>query len=209
MDTSLSEDARYLVVPFDIHRGQKERLTQILDFLCAHPSWITVPCTEEERRLLFMTVLTDPKNRISEVWSGADLVGLLYLGEIRPFVSGNIHFVFLDRELIGKRELLHRWFADCFREWEFQTLTVHAPEFIPTYLHFCRRLGFRFQGEDRRHPALEKLGMENAHVWVAKQGSRRERVHWNAEKNKWEDVYVLRMTPEDLAVAREREVEGR
>lgn len=205
----MTEESKYLVVPFDLERGSRERFPAILDFLCAHPSWVTIPCREEHRRLLFGTILTDPKNRILEVWEGADLVGLLYLGEIRPFVSGNVHWVFLDRELVGKQAVLHRWFAACFQEWEFQTLTVYAPEFIPTYLHFCRRIGFRFQGEDRRHPALEKLGMENPHVWVAKQGSRRERAHWNAEKSQWEDVFVLRMTPDDLTKAVERGSEGR
>lgn len=194
----MSDDAKYLMIPFDAERGNRERFTVILDFLCDHPSWVTIPCAPELRRVLFAHILTDKRNRIWEVWSGATLVGMLYLGEIRPFVSGTIHFVFMDRELVGKTDLLHAWFRECFQIGDFQSLLVYAPEFIPTYLHYCRRLGFRFQGEGRRHPAMDKLGMDNPHVWVAKQGSRREKAHWHAEKQEWQDVFVLRLTPSDL-----------
>lgn len=193
----LATPAKYLTVPFNIDRGDPTRFTVLLDFLCDHPSWITIPCDDPDaRRLLFITVLTDPKNRIWEVWHGSELVGMLYLGEIRPLISGLVHWTFLDRELRGKRDLLWTWFGDCFRQWEFQSLMVGVPEFVDTLLHYVRsKLGFHFQGESTvaGHPALAALGMENPQVWVARQGSRRERAHWHAKDARWADVYMLRL----------------
>lgn len=191
-----STDARFLVVPFDIHRGDPDRFSVILDFLCAHPDWVTVPCSETDRRTLFAMVLTDPKNRIREVWDGSELVGLLYLGEIKPLISGVVHWTFLDRELRGKQELLQTWFGDCFAHWDFQSLVVQVPEHVETLLHYVRaKLGFKFHGQDsvKGHPALASLGMENPEVWVAKQGSRRERSHWYEKDRHWSDVYTLRL----------------
>jgi hypothetical protein len=177
--------------------GAAERLTRILDFLVAHPSWMAVPMGEPERRLAYGMVLTDPRNRIREVWNGGNLVGLLYLGEIQPLVSATVHFIFLDEVLIGKRRLLWKWFGECMTEWDLQRLTMLVPENVPVLERYARKkLHFKYEGEDRLvgHPTLDYLkGVDHAssHVWVAKQGSRRERSHWS--EGAWHDVIVLRL----------------
>lgn len=189
-----------LVQPYRWDQGNRDKNTTLLNFLVAHPAWMSMPLDDFGRRVQFGMILTDPRNRLWEVWDGENLVGVLYLGDIAPGVSATVHFVFLDRKLVGKRRVLLAWFGECFREWDLQRLGFLVPVNVDPLLHYARtKLGFRFEGERvvEGHPALTHLGMENPHVWVAKQGSRRERAHWDAEKQVWQDVYTLRLLREE------------
>ena len=171
----------------------------------AHPAWVSAPLDDLGRRVLFGMILTDSRNRLWEVWDGGNLVGVLYLGDIVPGVSATVHFVFLDRKLVGKRRTLLRWFGECFTAWDLQRLALYVPVTVEPLLHYARaKLGFRFEGERvvQGHPALGTLGMENPHVWVARQGSRRERAHWDDQQQVWQDVYTLRLLRDEY-VARE------
>lgn len=195
VDSASSKSASpLLTAPIRFPSGSRERDQVFLDFLVAHPSWLSVPLGDTERRVMFATILTDPRNRFWGVWDGENLVGVLYLGEIVPSVGATVHFVFLDRKLVGKRRTLTRWLGQCFAEYDLQRLAMKIPVPVDPLLSYARaKLGFKFEGEEtvKGHPALAKLGMENPHVWVARQGSRRERSHW--QDGAWQDVYCLRL----------------
>ena len=183
-----------LTAPVQFPSGDKDRDSELLDFLVAHPSWLSVPLDEEGRRIMFVVTLTDPRNRFWGVWDGGKLVGVLYLGEIVPALGATVHFVFLDRKLVGKRRTILRWLGECFTTYDLHRLAMKIPVTVDPLLSYARtKLGFKFEGEEtvKGHAALAKLGMENPHVWVAKQGSRREQSHW--QDGKWQDVYHLRL----------------
>lgn len=182
-----------MLVPYVWDHGDPTKNTRILDHLCAHPGWISVPTADEaERRVLYAQLLVDPDNQVWEVWRGAELVGILYLSQITG-VDALLHFTFLDHNLIGKRRLLRRFLTQCFED-GFQRLSMQIPVFVPQLLHFARRaLGFRFEGEIacQGHQLTPRLGIENPQVWIAKWGSRREQAHWH--NGEWHDVHLLRL----------------
>lgn len=184
-------------IPYIWDSGNPAKNTKILDFVCAHPYWVTTPLDEEGRRITWAGVMVNPQNLIREVWDGGELVGMLYLGDITTRVNGVVHWMFLDHKLTGKRQILLDWFGQCFIEQDLQRLTVYCPEFVPTLEHYARRkLGFKYEGEDlaRKLSGLERLKKDPHHrpdLDVARLGSRRERSHWY--EGQWWDITVLRL----------------
>jgi hypothetical protein len=201
-DSSKPADVLF-TIPYQWDRGNRDKNTKILDFLCAHPYWVTVPLDEVGRRIHFTWILTDPKNRIREVWNGGELVGMLYLGDIVPYVSATVHWIFLDQKLAGKRRLLWAWMGECFREFDLQRLTFYAPDFLPVIEEYARRrFGFRYEGEvlvesdetiarSRHLHGKEKFTPITSPSRIARFGSRRERSHWH--NGEWRDIIVLRL----------------
>lgn len=184
----------FIVVPYDPLVGDPTKNTRILDQLCARPQWTRVPLDPARLRANYAALLTDPRHGVFEVWRGGDLVGILSLTGVVPGVDAILHFVFFDGNLVGKRRLLHQFIGKCFRDFGFQRLTMQVPEPVDPLIRFARvKLGFRYEGEDaiQAHPALPKLGMENPHVWVARQGSRRQHAHW--QDGRWHDLIQLRL----------------
>jgi hypothetical protein len=182
------------VVPFQWQQGDPRRLSYILDKLVERTLWMNVPTTEEERRKTYAHHLTNPLHGTFEVWQGGEIVGILFLHSVVPGVEANLHFAFFDSNLVGKRTLLKQFIAKCFRDFGFRRLVIQFPEPYEKLIHFARsKLGFRYEGEAvvANHPSLASLGMENAQVWVARQGSRREQAHWLHDR--WVDVIRLRL----------------
>ena len=192
-DSGSSSVARFLLVPYDPHRGPLEKNTLILDQLCARPQWTQAPLAPADLRANYAALLVDQKNGVFEVWRGDKLVGILTLHGIVPGVEATLHFVFFDGNLIGRRSLIRQFIGKCFRDFGFRRLVMAIPEPVETLVRFARKLGFRYEGEMRlqHHAALPNLGMEHPHVWVAKQGSRREQAHW--QDGSWRDLIVLRL----------------
>jgi RimJ/RimL family protein N-acetyltransferase len=188
-----------LMVPYVWDQGDLTRNVKLLDHLVSHPQWIGNPnLSPEDLRLVHATILTDPRNRLFECWRGPEFVGVLYLTEIFPGVGATLHFTFLDAELRGKAKLLHQFIGRCFNEFGFHRLTMYIPEHVETLASYARRkLGFRFEGEPRDHPLYGKLGTENPSVWVARQGSRREKMHWDEKTGQWSDLIVLRLLKDE------------
>jgi RimJ/RimL family protein N-acetyltransferase len=180
-----------MALPFDRVRLGPERCQKILDTFCDHPSWMTIPAAPEVMRVIAAKVLTDPANRIMEVWNGGEFVGLLLLTGITPGVDGLVHFVFFDRNLVGKRRLILNWLDQCFEEFELQRVTLEVPETVEVLASFARRkLGFKFEGEDRQKDVKHQDA-----VHIAKQGSRKERAHF--DKGEWRDILRLRLLREE------------
>lgn len=189
----------YIVIPYSLTEGPREKHTLILDQLCARQQWTMTPMTYEERRANFATHLTNPQNGVYEVWQGSNLVGILGLHGVIPGVEAIFHFAFFDSNLVGKRTILLQFIRSCFRDFGLQRLVMLIPEPVETLIRFARaKLGFRYEGETRLigHKALAGLGMENPHVWVARQGSRKERCHW--QDGTWHDLIQLRLLAEDV-----------
>ncbi len=181
----------YMAIPFDPSRGDRNRITLILDTFCEHPSWMSLPVGPEVMRIVAAKILTDPENRIMEVWRGGEFVGLLLLTSIVPGVDALVHFVFFDRNLVGKRGLILNWLDQCFAELELQRVTMEVPETVEVLASFARRkLGFKYEGEDRQ----PELKHQDA-VHQAKQGSRKERAHF--ADGEWRDILRLRLLREE------------
>lgn len=183
-----------IVVPFRWDQGDPRRLSVILDELVARPQWMNIPMGPEDLRKHYAHHLTNPSHRIYEVWQGGTLVGILTLHGIVPGMEAILHYVFFDGNLVGKRKLLLQFIAKCFTDFRFRRLVMQIPEPVETLIRFARaKLGFRYEGETTvsGHPSLGSLGMENPHVWVARQGSRKEQAHWLGER--WVDVIRLRL----------------
>ena len=182
-----------LVVPYIWNQGDPEKNVKLLDHLVSHPQWIGTPdLSPDDLRRVHASILTNPNNRIYEAWRGPEFVGVLYLTEIYPGVGATLHFTFLDHELRGKAKLIKQFIARCFTEFGFHRLTMYIPENIEPLISYARRkLGFICEGETRTHILYDKLGVEGAGKWVAGQGSRREKMHWDGSQ--WVDLVVLRL----------------
>lgn len=177
----------------------------ILDEMVAHPTFFSKPTTPDERRKLAAAILANRANLHWGVWRAGDnapiLVGVLTLWQVEPEVDALFHFLFFDRNLVGKRTLLARFIGYCFTTLGFRRLTATIPEDADKLLRFYRKLGFRYEGESRATgltptaflaagaPGLRAI--ENAPQWLAKQGSRTEGVFWRDDQ--WIDVLRLRL----------------
>lgn len=189
----------YIIAPYTIGTEPHPKHTIILDQLCARPQWTQTPMTATQRRANFALLLSDPNNGVYEVWQGANLVGILTLHGVIPGVEAVFHFAFFDSNLVGKRQLLLQFIRSCFTDFGFQRLVMLIPEPVDTLIRFARtKLGFRYEGEVglAGHKALAGLGMENPHVWVAKQGSRKEHCHW--QDGVWHDLVALRLLSSEV-----------
>lgn len=193
-----------MAIPFDYRQRDPLRLTMLLNAAAEHPDWFSAESTPEERRTSAAMLLTAPGNQCWEVWRGGTFVGILLLWRIQPRVDALLHFLFLDRDLVGKRNLIRSFLGYCFEgPLQLQRVSFECPEFIRPLIDFARlKLGFHFEGEGRTkdHPAVQNLGkgvsgvgvMTHPNLWVAKHGSRRESAHWH--KGAWHDVICLRLT---------------
>lgn len=204
-----------LAIPANWQRGDPARWTLLLDYLVEHPAMFSQPSTPEERRVSVAAHLVNPANHIWEVWRGGTFCGILSLTRVRPRVDALFHFVFLDGNLLGKRDLLIAWLGRVYREGGFQRLSFEVPETVPQLVKFARqKLGFRYEGETvtRGHKITQALEtgkhglpkVNNAHVWVASQGARREHSHWvppsdRTPNGRWVDVVLLRQTADEFA----------
>ena len=177
--------------------------TLLLDTLAQHPQWVYTPSTEAERRVTAAAVLTSPDNLIWGVWRHGELLGVLYLGKIVRGLDATLHVLFFDRNLVGKRALLHRFIGFCFTEPDlaFRRLSVEVPEDADKLLRFYRKFGFRFEGETRATGLVPTAFLEagapglpaipGASRWIASQGSRVEGAFWR--DGRWIDVLRLRL----------------
>jgi len=199
VDLGSSSVERLLIVPFDPDRGPWEKNTYVLNQLEQRPDWTVTPMDAVERRGALAATLVNPKNLVCEVWRGGEIVGILVVQNILPHVEAQVHFVFFDGNLVGRRMLLKQWCRDVLLGLNLQRLIILIPEHVETLIRFARvKLGFRYEGESslKGHPALDALGMENPHVWVARQGSRRERSC--LRNGAWVDTVQLRLHRDEV-----------
>jgi len=175
--------------PFDWTEGDPARIEAILDRFVATPSFVAYPCPEETRRDLGAQLLTAPDHLVYEAWQDGQSVGVLLLDRIVPKVDARFHFLFLDRNLVGKRRLLTNFLGFCFLDLGFQRISMEVPEGHGIEKFIRRTLGFRYEGEARkRHRDLHDNLSQR---WIAAQGSRREAAHFDGIA--WHDIMLLRL----------------
>lgn len=200
MAVALPVTAPLMSVPLDLDGpGGEAKLEMILGHAMEHHEWFGAESTPEDRRQSALWLLTHPYHLTWEVWRGSELVGILLLWRITPKVDAVVHFVFFDRNLVGKVRLLRNFLRYCFDDLGFQRLSMEVPEDVEKLISFARRkLSFRYEGESavQSHPLVADLerwrgkdGKPN--VWAASVGSRRERSHWR--DGKWLDTICLRL----------------
>ena len=165
--------------------------TALLDAFVAHPEFLSYPLGPDQARAVGAHMLTDPNNLVWATYNKRDLTGVVILTRVVPKVDALLHFLFLDKDVVGKRKLLHNLLGHCFQDLGFHRLSMEIPEGRARKLEaFVRRvLGFRLEGEIRdRNPELPKA-LDN--VWTARQGSRREQGYFDGER--WSDIMLLRL----------------
>lgn len=191
-----------LAVPYQWREVAAEWNTLLLDALAEHPQWLSLPTTASERRVTAAAILADPaQNWVWGVWRSGELLGVLYLTRIVRGLDATLHVLFFDRNLVGKRGLLHHFLGYCFRDLGFRRLTVEVPEDADKLLRFYRRFGFRYEGEHRATGLVPTAFLEagapglpatpNASRWIAQHGSRVEGAFWRNDR--WIDVLRLRL----------------
>lgn len=176
-----------------------EQHSALLDEMEAHPQFFTGPTTPQERRQTAALILTNPAHAPYGVWQDARLVGILLLTEMVPTLSASFHFLFLDRNLVGKRQLLRRFLDLCFGQLGLRRLSASVPEDADKLVRFYRQLGFLFEGEGLagKHgfPVASSAPADNPRSLtaktIAKYGSRVEGVFWRDDK--WIDMLRLRL----------------
>lgn len=192
-----------LAVPFQPFNVNERTARLLLDGMLSVPAIFPIPGTPEHRRILIASVLSNPLNRVWLVWSGGALIGTLLLTNIEPQIDAEAHFVFFDRVLFGRRQLLWNLMGKVFQELDLQRLTVEVPEYLtPLYKFVRKKLMFRLEGEGvaAQHPLItEKLNpyVPNGPTWVARLGARRERSCYNPETESWCDFLRLRLLREE------------
>jgi hypothetical protein len=186
--------------PFD-WTANPVHTTALLDGLAAYPEFLAFHHDHEQARGLAATILTHPEHVVYATYDGPDITGAIILSRMSPLVDALLHFVFLDRNLVGKRKLLRNFINLCFTDLGFARLSMEVPDLkVPLEKggesrgirleRFARKaLGFRLEGEIRdRNPELPK-SLSNS--WVARQGSRRESAYFDGTQ--WHDVILLRL----------------
>lgn len=193
-------------------------LTGVLDHLQVHRSWyydgIWEP--EELRREVAAAYLSDAimGGKLWIVLDGSELCGVILLNEIRAYLDAKCHFVFWDRELRNKRQLIINLMQKVFDDEDLQlhALRVEIPANMPKFIGFIRRaLGFKLEAErclenwkDRRwHKLLNKLDLDSttrdkldaALSTMPNLGRRHEAFQY---EGKWYDTILLSLTKEEF-----------
>src|SRR5207237_9879812 len=99
MTTSV-EAGQYLAVLLNPFRGGEEKNRTILDGCLRLPNLFPLPGTDDERRFIVASWLTDSDHLFWEVWHAQHVVGILGLTRIVPGLDALAPFVFFDRQLL-------------------------------------------------------------------------------------------------------------
>ena len=198
--------------PFD-WQANPLHSSALLDAFVAFPEFLAYPHDPEQARALGARLLTNPEHITFGTYNGADLTGVIMLTRVSPRMDALLHFMFLDRDLVGKRKLLRNFIGFCFADLGFNRLSMEVPDIKIQkedggetrglrLERFARRaLGFRLEGEIRdRNPELPKALSND---WVARQGSRREQAYFDGER--WHDVILLRLLAREWVGSGEQE----
>ncbi len=198
---------RLIAIPFDLNRGPIERHTILLDHMAKNAQWFAGGETPEEARVAAAWMLTDASFWKWEIWSGGTFAGMLLLSNVTPKVNAVFPFTLLPAKdtgvtMFGCRKLVWNFLGYVFETFQLQRISVEIPEYSDKLAHWFRqRLGFRYEGQNEVAGRLKKwrgatiLDEKGAPAWIAYQGSRRERAHWNGSA--WSDLTLLRLLREE------------
>lgn len=196
------EGGRLLAFPYRGPDMGWEANTALLDHMSAHPLWFAGGGDAESARIMAAWMLTHPEYMKWEIWNAGRFAGMLLLSRLVPRVDAVLHFTFLPASqsgvtLFGARRLLWNFIGHAFETYDLQRISVEVPEHAGQLAKFLRqRLAFRYEGEGnterlQRNKIGVRLEVPGAPTWVAGQGSRREKAHWNGQD--WSDLILLRL----------------
>jgi len=174
--------------PYDVTRSVENNM-KLVDAFVASPQFLTYPQDPDTARQIGIWMLTNPGHVVFEAWRDKELAGVMLLTRVMPKVDALLHFMFLDKDLVGKRKLLQNFIGFCFTDLGFNRLSMEVPEGVRLE-RFCRKvLFFKYEGESRpRNPELPKALSD---TWVARQGSRIEGGYFDGKT--WKDILRLRL----------------
>lgn len=185
-----------------------EKLTFVLDRCELHRPWFGDHLWEDPkvRRQTSSAYIADAllNGKIWEVWRADEIVGILLLNELQPFVSARAHMLFFDSKLGDKRALCLQLMAHAFESIPLETLRVELPTYARALLKFIRQLGFRYEGEQRSFSW--PTNAEPLSADVAKLGSRKHRAI--LYKGEWQDALLLSVTRDEFFAAHPKEQHG-
>lgn len=196
------DGGKLFAIPFDLARGPREKNTKVLDWMADHSPWFAAAPSPEEARVNAAYMLTDTACFKWESWYGGRFAGMILLSRINPKVDALFHFTLFPASETGvtlfmARRLLWNFLGYAFDAFQLQRISAEVPEHAPKLAHFLRqRLGFRYEGEQnfqrlQKNKGIVRFDVPGAQTWVAGQGSRRERAHWDGSK--WVDLVLLRL----------------
>ena len=192
-----------------------EMNTRLIQHMVDHPQWFATGGTPEEIRLHVAWMLTTPDWWKWEIWSGSTFVGMFLISDITPRTDAHFHFTLLPAKesgvtLTGSRKLMWNFLGYVFEQFQLQRISVEIPETSSKLAHWFRhKLGFQYEGEPTTD-RLQKwrgatiLDKQGAPAWIASQGSRRERAHWDGTK--WADLTLLRILKDEYTARARGEV---
>lgn len=174
-----------------------EKLALLVTACQQHRPWFSDAdwaAGEPHRRELVIGRLAAWGSRSWEVYKEGDLVGLLYAEEIVEGQDCTGHFVFFDRSLADKRQLVINMMGRLFAEYKLHVIRTEIPTYAAKLVGFARKaLGFRFESEGRSFSwpsSAEPLGAD-----VARLGSRRH--HAVLHNGVWCDMLLLSVTRDE------------
>jgi hypothetical protein len=95
----------------------------------------------------FSRLLTNPSTIWLELDDGD---GIMYLTEIMPGLSAYAHFVFWDKKLRGREQLLINTMRWAMITLNLVKINAWIPDFAKAAIHFAEKLGFQKEGVLRR-----------------------------------------------------------
>jgi hypothetical protein len=182
-------NALYYAKPYQWWTGDLSRNERLVEAFADHPEFLTYPADRATAKRVAILMFTNPEHVCFEVWKGPEFSGAIVLTRIVPKVDALLHFGFIDKDLVGKRKLLHNFITFCFTDLGFNRLSMECPEGSKIERFARRVLRFKYEGESRpRNPELPKA-LDN--TFVARQGSRIERSYFDGTT--WSDILRLRI----------------
>lgn len=94
-----------------------------------------------------MNSLADPGSMFFEI---GDALGLISISSVRLEMDGLLHFVFFDRKMKGKEDVLWAVLREAFRIGKLRRMTVALPEDRYLVLTFLVGMGFKIEGRMRK-----------------------------------------------------------
>jgi hypothetical protein len=203
----MSEPSGVFAVPYRMDIGGPEKSHRIIQHMVTHRLWFAGGLSEDEARMHAIELLADSSVWKWEIWRGGEFLGMIMLHRIAPCLDAVFHFtLFNGGNLVSVRRLLKNFVAFAFDAFKLQRISAEVPENGEKFMRFLRsNLGFRLEGElscttSRLAEFLASkktsgiggaASREDAGVWLAKYGSRREKAHFDGAR--FRDVYLLRL----------------
>lgn len=80
-----------------------------------------------------------------------DFLGAFYLTEIVPGEDALAHYVFFDRKLRGRKDLVQKMMEYVFKKYQFHRLSAEIPNYASAGArHFIQDCGFAYEGKKRK-----------------------------------------------------------